>query len=256
MKTDSRNEVVRFLAFAFGIPLLCVFGMTYIKICSSGFLYLVLYGIAAASPTIAAIMVNFQKGRWEGIRQFLVKKYIDNFKLKYAVIAFLIPATLLTLVKLITFSEYGSQGFFTPLSMKKWIIIVWSLIAEELGWRGYLQEKIEDRIGAAFTPLVIGVIWLLWHYHFFIAGNSGAPILLFGVSCIAESYGYYLITKWAGGNVIPASVWHFTGNLFFNVYLLNPNWNQGSTVPYAMVTVLYCSYIVLFTIYRRKVKKI
>lgn len=76
---------------------------------------------------------------------------------------------------------------------------------------------------------------------------------LFG--CIAESYGYYLITKAAKGNVVPACIWHFSGNLFFNLYRINPEWNGGSMIPYWIVNGIYLVYFLAFILYRRTEKE-
>ena len=80
-----------------------------------------------------------------------------------------------------------------------------------------------------------------------------APIVAFTYGCIAESYGYYVITKLAKGNIVPASIWHFSGNLFFNLYLLNPNWNGGSTMPYIIVNIIMTIYIGIFIYYIKKI---
>ena len=42
---------------------------------------------------------------------------------------------------------------------QKIIIVMWALVAEELGWRGYSQEKIEAHVGDALTPLIVGIIF-------------------------------------------------------------------------------------------------
>jgi membrane protease YdiL (CAAX protease family) len=128
------------------------------------------------------------------------------------------------------------------------------LIAEELGWRGYLQNKINNKFSNIVTPIIIGVIWALWHYHFWISGTADVPILVFTYGCIAESYGYFIITKLSKDNVIPASILHFSGNLFFNLYLLNPNWNNGSIMPYIIVNILYSVYIAIFVYDQKRVK--
>lgn len=41
---------------------------------------------------------------------------------------------------------------------------MWALVVEELGWRGYLQEKIEAHVGDVLTPLIVGIIWTVWHF--------------------------------------------------------------------------------------------
>lgn len=60
---------------------------------------------------------------------------------------FFIPAVILTVAKLLTYyTPYHNQLITIP-TLKKVIILLWALIAEELGWRGYLQNEIEKRWG-------------------------------------------------------------------------------------------------------------
>lgn len=60
---------------------------------------------------------------------------------------------------------------------------------------------------------------------------------LFLIGCIADSFGYYWVTKKSEGNVIPASIWHFVGNLCFNLFLISPEYNKGNIVPYFLFVV-------------------
>jgi len=61
-----------------------------------------------------------------------------------------------------------------------------------------------------------------------------APIPLFALGCIAESYGYYWVTTKVKGNIIPASVWHFTSNLFISLFAIDPVYNDGNVLPYLL----------------------
>lgn len=88
---------------------------------------------------------------------------------------------------------------------QKIIIVMWALVAEELGWRGYLQEKIEAHVGDVLTHLIVGIIW---------------------------------------------TVWHFSGNLFTNIYRLNPNWNTGRMEPYMIVNTVYLFNFIIFVVWR------
>lgn len=239
-----------FLVYTFLIPLVCVLLMKYVPVCGNGIVNLILFGIEGASPTIAVVLVMLQKGGRKGLMDFLREKY-RGIPIKYCVIGFGTPAIVLTIAKILTYATPYHNQFVTIPNAKKMLILLWALIAEELGWRGYLQEKLEKRFGSAITPLLLGFIWTSWHYHFWISGSMETPLLLFAYGCITESYGYYVITKLSGGNVVPASLWHFSGNLFFNLYLLNPNWNQGSAVPYFFVNALCSIYIVVYVWYRK-----
>jgi membrane protease YdiL (CAAX protease family) len=87
---------------------------------------------------------------------------------------------LIIIAKLTSLIFLEGIPFFTGITGKKLIVIMWALVAEEFGWRGFLQEKLDRQFG----------------------------------------------------HIVPSSLWHFTGNLLFNIYLINPEYNQGSIIPY------------------------
>ncbi len=234
---NAKKYVTLFLIFTFGIPLICVLLMKYVSLFQSGTLYFIMYGIEAMTPTLSALIVISIWGKSDMRRTFLRKCYSDNIRKSYLLLAVLLPITVLVITKLTSLIFMDTTPFITSISVKKLIIILWALIAEELGWRGFLQDKLNEHFGYIITPIVLGCIWALWHYHFFLLGSTSAPLILFLLACIVESYSYYWITKLSKGNVIPASIWHFTGNLCFNLFLINPEHNQGSILPYVLFVV-------------------
>ena len=247
---NKRVEIILFLVYSFGISFICICLMKGIaKYDIYGVITLILYGIEGATPSLAAIIVLLQKYGISGTKHFVKSKFVDGFNIKICVIGFCVPALVLTVGKLLTYITPYHNEFITCISPKKLIVVMWALIAEELGWRGYLQDKLEDKFGKNFTPLILGIIWVAWHFHFFISGSMEVPIILFAYGCIAESYGYFVITKIAKGNIIPASLWHFSGNLFFNLYRINPNWNNGRIEPYLIISSIYFLYFIVFFYY-------
>jgi membrane protease YdiL (CAAX protease family) len=238
MKNESNKRYIAlFLIFSFGITLIYVFLIKSFSVFQSGTLNFILFGIAATAPTISALMVTSMLGGGKGLKAFLKKCYVENMKSSYIILALLLPSIVLIFTKLTSLLFIDVTPFISGLSPKKLVIIFWALIAEELGWRGFLQEKFEKRFGYMATPLVLGCIWALWHSYSFFVGTHSAPIILFVLGCIAESYSCYWITKKSKGNCIPASIWHFTGNLWSNLLLINPEHNQGSMAPYLLYTI-------------------
>ena len=233
------------------IPTICICIMNCIEEYDKGGLFtLILYGIEGASPALAAIFVKLQKQGVNGVKTFLVNKYKYSLSARLCVIGFCIPCIMITIGKMLTYLTPYNNQFIYSLSLKKIIIVMWALVAEELGWRGYLQEKIEAHVGDVLTPLIVGIIWTVWHFHFFISGSMEVPLHSFAYGCIAESYGYFVITKISKGNIVPASLWHFSGNLFTNIYRLNPNWNAGRMEPYMIVNTVYLFNFIIFVVWR------
>ena len=61
-----------------------------------------------------------------------------------------------------------------PLSLIPFAIgiLVFGPLPEELGWRGYAQDRFQSRYNALVSSLVIGAGWALWHIPlYFIAGT-------------------------------------------------------------------------------------
>jgi len=229
------KEIVLYVLFAFVLPLICVLLIKNFSIFQLGMPNFILYGIEAMTPTLSALLVTMLLGGRKGIKVFLRRLYASNIKIGYIVLAMIIPVAIFVATKSTLLLFDNNTPFFANISLRKLIIILWALIAEEVGWRGFLQEKFGVRFGYIATPLFVGSIWALWHYHFFWAGTMmSAPILLFALGCIAESYGYYWVTSKSKGNIIPASVWHFTGNLFISLFAISPEYNNGSTLPYLL----------------------
>lgn len=250
MKTENIiKSITLFLIFAFSIPLICVFLVKNFNIFKSGTFNFILYGIEAISPTLAALIATAILGGSRMLQLFLKKCYFDNIKIRFIILAVLIPLTIFTFTKITSLIFVQDVPFLTGIAPKKLIIIMWSLIAEEAGWRGFLQEKLDKYCGRLWTPILIGIIWTLWHYHFFLLRTMSAPLILFPLGCIADSIGYYWVTKKSSGNIIPASIWHFSENLCFTLFLINPEYNHARIEPYLLYTVYSIIMAIIITIW-------
>lgn len=153
----------------------------------------------AWGPTIAAlILTGFTTGK-KGIKTLLKSLIQWRVKRRYylfAIIGVLGVAILAILVNLLFggslpdlesiaakfgFPEDQANLFllFSPIVFLT-TIFVGGPIAEELGWRGYAQPKLQKKIGAGNAGLVIGLIWSLWHLPLFIYFPSATGHLPIG----------------------------------------------------------------------------
>lgn len=101
------------------------------------------------------------------------------------------------------------------------------LLGEELGWRGYMNRKLEPLVGTLGTCLIGGIIWGLWHFPIDISNYLGgygsfsfSMKLAFGRLVLLTCFGVFLmwLTK-KTDSVFPAVVAHFMFNASQNAIM-------------------------------------
>jgi membrane protease YdiL (CAAX protease family) len=86
-------------------------------------------------------------------------------------------------------------------------------VGEELGWRGFLQGQLIERLGLLKGIALVGLIWALWHLPLLLAGYNypDHPLLgalvLFPIELIAASFFLGWLTL-RSGSFWPAAVAH------------------------------------------------
>lgn len=116
--------------------------------------------------------------------------------------------------------SFGTFGVALPLLFTITVIgtAVWTL-GEELGWRGFLFPRLQERFGFHGACLISGVIWAVWHYPglFWADYNAGTnavfAVVCFTVTVIAMAYimGYLRLRS---GSIWPCVLLHATHNSF------------------------------------------
>ena len=91
-------------------------------------------------------------------------------------------------------------------------------LPEEIGWRGYLLDRLQLRFSALGASLLLGLAWFAWHGPlFFVTGYfaraGGAPDpLQFGVMILLGAVLYTWIHNHTGRSVLAAVLFHFSVN--------------------------------------------
>lgn len=118
--------------------------------------------------------------------------------------------------KIILFAQFAQGILIGPI-----INIIFTL-GEEIGWRGYLLQKLCKQFSVQKSIIISGIIWGIWHApmiamgHNYGTGYVGAPwagIFAMIIFCVAMgSYLSYLTIKTK--SVIPAGIAHSAINAF------------------------------------------
>ena len=124
------------------------------------------------SPAIACIITRAATG--EGFRDMKLHLRLKG-NLRYYLLAFMLPLIFVPITEIlpVVLNGYTERLCgFTWTNIASAVLQLGSaavvgsigLLGEELGWRGYMNEKMEPLFGTLGTCLAGGVVWGLWHF--------------------------------------------------------------------------------------------
>ena len=217
-----------------GIYLLIVFAfMLFYILCAklmhhSNTVYYIIYMIFSFSPAIASLITRAVTK--EGFRDMKLHLHLTG-NIRYYLLAFGLPLICLSAMFLLPVIVSGHAdwlgGFtFGNVLSNAFLLISFSavqsigLLGEELGWRGYMNQKMEPLLGTVGTCLGGGIVWGVWHFPMDIAGYFGGNgtfsevlVSTFGRLAMLTCFGAFLmwLTK-KTNSVFPAVIAHFMYN--------------------------------------------
>jgi len=214
-----------------GIYLLIVFAFMLVFILcrkpmnASNTVFYIIYMIFSFSPAIASLITRAVTK--EGFRDMKLHLNLSgNFK--WYLLAFGLPLICFSakfLLPVIISGHADWLGAFTAqnvlasaftLAAMSAVMSI-GLIGEELGWRGYMNQKMEPLLGTVGTCIVGGIVWGLWHLPMDIAGCGSAMSDVFamcgGRMIQLTLFGVFLmwLTK-KTDSVFPAVIGHYMFN--------------------------------------------
>jgi uncharacterized protein len=134
-----------------------------------------------------------------------------------------------------------------PLTMVPFLlrVLVQGPFPEELGWRGYVLDRMQTRWNALVSSLILGVIWTLWHLPLFFFKDMlhsvhgiGSPwFWQFMVGIIPMS----VILTWIFNNTrrstLAAILFHFMANLTYELTNVTTGTNFYSTLLWIIAAI-------------------
>ena len=223
---DSAKRLSIYLAIVFAFSLLLVVFRKPMER-SEGFSFIISQ-LYCASPAIACLITRAVTK--EGFRDLKLHLHLRG-NLRWYLLAFALPAICFSASQLLPFILSGHSGQLSGFTLEHVLSAFLSLVAqtavlsvgllgEELGWRGYMNQKMEPLFGLLGTCLIGGILWGLWHFPIDIANWLGGYASLaealrtaFGRLAMLLCFGVFLmwLTK-KTGSLFPAVVGHFMFN--------------------------------------------
>jgi len=138
----------------------------------------VLVWFAGVGPSFVALYLLYRNDGITGIKKVLGR--IFKLDLGYWIypIIFLIPITLIGahLLNIVLFKASLPQS---GLLKEPWWIPVLFIVffifqfGEEIGWRGFALDRLQNRMNALFSSILLGSLWALWHLPMFFMNGFG-----------------------------------------------------------------------------------
>jgi membrane protease YdiL (CAAX protease family) len=144
--------------------------------------------LAAVGPMVTGIAFTYLTRDKEGRRDYW--KRVIGFKRIptrwYLVIFLFVPilnglAALLDVLSGGTGAAWGEAALnFLPNPSSILLSVVFATLfpfIEELGWRGYVLDRLQQKHTALVSSLILGIVWSLWHLPtFFVRGSYQAGL--------------------------------------------------------------------------------
>ncbi|AVX05234.1 hypothetical protein MXMO3_02723 [Maritalea myrionectae] len=201
-------------------------------------------------PSLAALIVSARNGQLSDLLARLIK--VSSIPPE---VWLLVVAPVLVLIILRPFAPDATS----PLSVGMVIAVVgFNLIlgplGEELGWRGVLQEHLNQRFGWLEASLMVGGIWLVWHLPLWAIDSPHAQIALplFAVHVMLYAIIIGAAYTISGGSILPAVMIHLTFNVAANLaifagYKEANAWFSMSIGPYVLLAIFACVFVYMRT---------
>jgi len=183
--------------------------------------------IFAFLPAVLALIINKKEGgTWKDLKFF-------KPSFKAAFFAILIPILFFGIVisiqihadikSLPNWSKIGSPLMIALILVLGFPITALLIMGEEIGWRGYLQEKLMKGFGDFKGVIILGLVWGIWHmpialqgYNFpdhpYIEAFITYPLVGVALSLIIAYLGFNRYSIFIGV-LLHASNNHFGGTL-------------------------------------------
>lgn len=177
---------------------------------------ILLFILGGFTPSLVAVLMTVIMNGGNGLRALLKRLDPRTMNWKWHGVVLLV-VFLGTGCQLLILNLVG-VGFDYSLFWKRivWLfpLLILGPLSEELGWRGYALGRLQTRLNALLSSLIVGIVWALWHLPLFhIIGTAqnlyGMSFITFAVGVLATSVLYTWVYNNTGGSIWSAVFLHW-----------------------------------------------
>ncbi|WP_019588511.1 CPBP family intramembrane glutamic endopeptidase [Deinococcus apachensis] len=171
-------------------------------------------------PFVAATLLTTLASGRQGLRALLVQLKPARLPLPVVLVSALSVPLLVTAANLLSLASGGAAPRHWLHANTGTLVLLFAFVlfgvAEQTGWRGYAQPRLNARYGPLVTSVVLGVLWATWHLPLFWVTGSGQYGQAFA-PYVLEVVGWSFLMSWVwergGGRVLPCVLLHFSINV-------------------------------------------
>jgi len=172
----------------------------------------ILFLPAVVAPLSIAILLSYLDNKKTGVRNLFKTFCHKGIPIQWYILAIIIPfivhllASLLDLWRGTEFlPPFGNASLRTLVSIV--IIFLLAGVGEEMGWRGYLLPRLQQKYNSVISSIIAGLVTGFWHLPLFLlrgALHSNHSFLPFLMLSVAFSFMYTWLMDNTGAVLILA----------------------------------------------------
>ncbi len=178
-------------------------------------------------PMTAAAILIYREHTFAGVKEWLAGAF--DFKRTKAKIWYVPTMLLMPGIMVLSYSALRLMGVSVPApAFSIGTVLILSVaffigaLGEELGWSGYVIDPLQERFGALWGALLLGVVWAIWHYVPLLeAHRSLTYILWWSLGTVAERVIIVWLYNNTGRSVFVAALFHAMVNLTWQLFPIN-----------------------------------
>jgi membrane protease YdiL (CAAX protease family) len=184
-------------------------------------------GFAFLCPVIAAVILVYQESKYAGVKNLLKRAF--DFKRVRVQIWYVPVILLMPCIMALSYGAIRLMGGPLPapqFSVGTMLVLLVAFfigaLGEELGWSGYAIDPLQERFGALWGALLIGVVWAVWHYVGLLeVHRSLAFIAWWSLGTVASRVIIVWLYNNTGKSVFVAALFHAMINLTWQLFPIN-----------------------------------
>ncbi|MEO1418697.1 MAG: CPBP family intramembrane glutamic endopeptidase [Bacteroidota bacterium] len=188
--------------------------------------------VGSFGPSVAALTMTYVENGVYGIKQLMG----SIFRFRFHVTYWLLTLCLLPIIWIIVFLAFGRAAADTDSTRLAYLTVLISPlnalvgilggigpVGEEIGWRGYLLERMLQKYSPLQTNVTLGGIWAFWHLPIILFFpefrddfSIGVFLLLYPLLTILLTTMMTNFWNWTNGSIFIAIWVHSLVNILLN----------------------------------------